>query len=105
MNRIITTAKADARGQLLLVNISSHTTRPIMMFSGPPNSEGITNSPTEGMNTNIKPATMPALDSGTVISQNALNGVVPKSYAASSRRKSIFTSVAYSGRIMKGRYT
>ena len=76
-----------------------------MMFSGPPRSEGITNSPTEGMNTNIKPATMPALDKGTVMSQNALKGEAPKSYAASSKRKSIFTKLAYSGSTMKGKYT
>ena len=33
ISAIITTASAEARGQLLLVNISSQTTRPIMMFS------------------------------------------------------------------------
>ena len=74
-----TTASAVALGQSLAVNISSHTTRPIMRFSGPPSSEGITNSPTQGMNTSMKPAMMPALDSGTVTSQKALNGEAPRS--------------------------
>ena len=47
-------ASAAARGQLLLLNISSQTTRPIMMFSAPPSSDGMTNSPTQGMNTSIE---------------------------------------------------
>ena len=48
---------------------------------------------------------MPDLLSGTVISQNAFQALAPRSWAASSRRKSIFTRLAYSGRIMNGQYT
>ena len=93
------------RGQLLLLNISSHTTRPIMTFSAPPSSDGMTNSPTQGINTSIAPATMPERLSGTVMSQKAFQALAPRSCAASSRRTSIFTRLAYSGRIMKGQYT
>ena len=75
MNKIMTMATAAARGQLLLLNISSQTTRPIMMFSAPPSSEGMTNSPRQGMKTSIEPAMMPALLSGMVISQKAFQGV------------------------------
>ena len=41
--------------------------------------------------------------SGTVIFQNATQAVAPRSLAASSRRRSIFARLEYSGRIMKGR--
>ena len=54
------------------------------------------------MKTSIEPAMIPALESGTVTSQKAFHGLAPRSCAASSSRKSIFTSVAYSGRIMNG---
>ncbi len=97
------TATAAAMGQSLLLKNSSHSTRAIISVCGPPSSSGITYSPTQGMNTSIEPAMMPALDSGTVMSQNAFQGVVPRSPAASSRRGSAFTSVPYSGRIMNGR--
>ena len=99
----ITTATAEAIGQSLLLKNSSHSTRPIISVSGPPSSSGITNSPTQGMNTSIEPAMMPAFDSGTVTFQNAIHGVAPRSSAASSRRRSSFTRLAYSGRIMNGR--
>ena len=54
------------------------------------------------MNTSIEPAMIPDLESGTVTSQNAFHGVAPRSLAASSRRRSIFTRFEYSGRIMNG---
>jgi len=79
MANTITVAKALARGQLLAVNISSHNTRPIMRFSGPPNSDGITNSPNDGTKTKIMPAPIPRQDNGTVTIQNARHGVQPKS--------------------------
>lgn len=103
MRAIITTASAVARGQLLAVNISSHSTRPIMRFSGPPSRDGMTNSPSEGMNTSIEPATMAGREIGTVTSQKAFQGVAPRSWAASSSRRSILTRLAYSGSTMKGR--
>jgi hypothetical protein len=76
--KINTMDKALARGQLLLLNISSHTTRPIMMFSAPPKREGMTNSPKQGMKTKMDPATMPARLMGTVMSQKVFQGVAPK---------------------------
>ncbi len=99
----ITTATAEAIGQSLLLKNSSHITRPIISVCGPPSSSGITNSPTQGMNTSMLPAMMPAFDSGTVIFQNATQAEAPRSAAASSRRRSIFARFEYSGRIMKGR--
>jgi hypothetical protein len=99
----ITTATLLAIGQSLLLKNSSHSTRPIISVSGPPSSSGMTNSPTQGMNTSMLPAMMPALDSGTVIFQKAVQGVAPRSAAASSRRRSILARLPNSGRIMKGR--
>lgn len=88
--------------QSLFEKNSSHSTRPIIKVSGP-SSSGITNSPTQGMNTSIAPATMPARDNGHRHLQKAVQGVAPRSEAASSKRMSIFDRLAYSGRIMKGR--
>ena len=98
----MTTATAAAMGQSLLPKNSSHNTRPIISVCGPPSSSGMTNSPTQGMNTSMVPAMIPLLDSGTVMRQKACAGVAPRSSAASKRFRSIFTRVAYSGRIMKG---
>jgi len=75
----IVTATEAAIDQSLLLKNSSHSTRPIISVEGPPSISGITYSPTLGMNTSIAPATMPARDSGTVISQKAFHGVVPRS--------------------------
>ena len=72
---------------------------------GPPSMAGITYSPTQGMNTSIEPATMPERDSGTVTRQNTVQGLAPRSVAASSKRKSIFTRFEYKGSTMKGKYT
>ena len=99
----ITTATVEAIGQSLLEKNSSHMTRPIISVCGPPSSSGMTNSPMQGMNTSIEPAMMPALDSGTVTFQKAVQAVAPRSAAASSSRRSIFDRLPYSGRIMKGR--
>ena len=100
---IITMARAHARGQLLLLNISSQTTRPIIRFSAPPSSEGMTNSPKQGMNTNMEPATTPERLKGTVTNQKVCHGVAPKSWDASSKRVSSLTKLAYKGSTMKGR--
>ncbi len=51
----------------------------------------MTNSPTAGMNTSIEPAMMPGIDSGNVTLRNALNGVAPRSTAASSSVLSCFS--------------
>ena len=88
------TATADAIAQSLLLKNSSQSTRPIISVPGPPSSSGMTYSPTLGMKTSMEPATMPFFDKGTVTSQNAFHGVAPRSLAASSKRKSIFTRVA-----------
>ncbi|MCY1372102.1 hypothetical protein D9M69_592850 [compost metagenome] len=82
---------------------SFHMTRPIMSVLAPPSISGITYSPTAGMNTSMAPAITPCRDNGTVIRQKACQGLAPRSYAASSRRRSIFTSVAYRGRMKNGR--
>ncbi len=93
----------EAIGQSLLLKNSSHSVRPIICVCGPPSSSGITYSPTQGMNTSMDPAMMPAFDKGTVILQNATQAVAPRSLAASSSRRSIFARFEYSGRIMNGR--
>ncbi|MNS38005.1 hypothetical protein D3C72_702410 [compost metagenome] len=90
-------------GQSALLKNSFHMTRPIISVLAPPSISGMTYSPTAGMNTSMAPAITPWRDSGTVICQNACQGLAPRSYAASSRRRSIFTSVAYSGRMKNGR--
>ena len=72
-------------------------------FMVPPRRSGITNSPSAGMNTNMKPARIPGRDNGRVIVKNALNGLQPRSAAASSKVRSIFSNVVYSGSTMKGK--
>ena len=88
----------------MLLKNSSHITRPIISASAPPSSSGITYSPTAGMNTSRLPAMIPFFDSGNVIRVNATHGLAPRSYAASSSVRSIFTRCAYSGITMNGRY-
>ena len=97
-------ATALATGQSRLLKNSVHSTLPIMSMPGSPSSEGMTNSPTAGMNTSMQPATMPGIDSGSVILRNAFHGRQPRSAAASSSVRSIFSRFEYSGRIMNGRY-
>ena len=63
-----------APGQFLAVKNSRHSSLPIISVSAGPEQLGMTNSPTTGMNTSIEPATMPGIDSGSVIFMNALNG-------------------------------
>src|SRR5690606_24168077 len=99
----ITTASAEATGQSRLLKNSCQSTLPIISVSGPPSSSGMTNSPTTGMNTSMQPAMMPFLDSGTVIFQKLVNRRAPRSEAASSKLRSCFTRLAYSGRIINGR--
>src|SRR5690606_27966561 len=55
-NSSITTATAEATGQLRLLKNSPHSTRPIISVSGPPSISGITNSPTAGIITSMQPA-------------------------------------------------
>ena len=57
-----------------------------------------------GIKTSIDPAIMPALDNGTVISQKVLNGLVPRSAAASKKRTSNLDKLAYKGNIINGKY-
>ncbi len=54
----------------------------------------MTYSPMQGMKTSIEPAMIPALESGTVMRQNACQGVAPRSAAASSSRPSSLERVA-----------
>ena len=100
----ITIATALATGQSRFSKNSSDSTRPIMIWSVRPRSVGMTYSPTAGMNTRSDPATMPAKDCGSVTRTNARNGRAPRSAAASSSVPSCFSRLAYSGRIMNGRY-
>ncbi len=86
MSTIITMATAEARCQSRLRKNSFHITLPMLSVDGPASSSGMTYSPTAGMNTSRLPAMMPDLDSGTVTSQKVLNGVEPRSAAASTSR-------------------
>ena len=63
----------------------------------PPTSCGVTNSPIVGMNTNKKAATMPGAAIGSVILTNARTRVAPRSVAASSKRRSMFSSATKIG--------
>ncbi len=56
------------------------------------------------MNTSNEPAAIPGSDCGSVIRRNAVNGLAPRSAAASSSVASCFSRFEYSGRIMNGRY-
>jgi hypothetical protein len=89
-----TTAIAEATGQSLLEKNSVHSVCPIIRLSEPPSRSGMTNSPVIGMKHRRAPAPTPGSDSGTVIFQNAVDGRAPRSAAASSSEKSIFSSVA-----------
>ncbi|MNY74322.1 hypothetical protein D3C86_2133230 [compost metagenome] len=72
---------------------SSQSTRPIIKVSGPPRSEGMTNSPMAGMKTSMEPAMMPGSDSGRVMKRKVWTGRAPRSAEASNRETSSFTSV------------
>ena len=87
------TATDDATGQSRFAKNSSQSTLPIILVEDPPNSDGITNSPIVGMNTNKLPAMMPGLAIGKVTDQKALILEQPKSNAASNKEGSIFSSV------------
>src|SRR5690242_7906910 len=58
-SRSMKSATALATGQSRLRKNSSESTRPIMSWSVGPRSEGMTYSPTAGMNTNSAPAMIP----------------------------------------------
>src|SRR5690606_37652321 len=90
----ITTASAEAPGQLRRLKNSSQSTLPIISVCEPPSSSGITNSPITGMNTSMQPAMMPFFDSGTVTFQKLAKERAPRSEAASSRLRSCFTRLA-----------
>lgn len=75
----ITHVTADAIGQSALLKNSFHITRPIISVLAPPSISGITYSPTAGMNTSMAPAITPWRDIGTVICQNACQGLAPRS--------------------------
>ena len=60
-------ATALATGQSRLLKNSVQSTLPIISMPGSPSSDGMTNSPTAGMNTSRQPAMMPGTDSGSVI--------------------------------------
>lgn len=83
-NSSMTIATAEATGQSRLLKNSCHSTRPIMMLSGPPSSSGITNSPTAGINTSMEPAIMPPLVSGTITWKKVFSGRAPRSSEAST---------------------
>ena len=68
---------ALATGQSRLAKNSSDRTRPIISWSDLPSSEGMTYSPTAGMNTSNEPATMPGKDSGSVMRRNDFHGRAP----------------------------
>ena len=97
-------ATALATGQSRLLKNSVQSTLPIISVPGSPSSAGITNSPTAGMNTSRQPAMIPGIDSGSVTLRNDSHGRLPRSAAASSSVRSIFSRFAYRGRIMNGRY-
>ena len=59
-------------------------------------------SPIDGMKTNRNAATMPGAAIGSVILRNAVSRLAPRSVAASSRRRSMFSSAMKIGRTMNG---
>src|SRR5210317_628800 len=97
-------AKALAIGQSLFTKNSSQIILPKYNLSLPPNSSGITNSPTTGINTNILPAIIPGRDKGIITLIKVLKGFAPKSLEASIKFKSNFTKYPYNGKIMNGKY-
>ena len=68
----------------------------------PPTSDGVTNSPTVGMNTKRKPAITPGMLSGSVTRTNACHRLEPRSPAASSRRRSKLSSETKIGSATNG---
>src|SRR5581483_6241177 len=83
-NTSSTQASAAAVGQSRLVKNSFHSTRPTNCACGPPNSSGMTYSPTAGTNTSNAPAQTPGSDRGNVTDRNDRQGGAPRSSAASS---------------------
>src|SRR3954471_17186285 len=99
-----TAASADATGQSRLAKNSIQSVCPIIAVDEEPSRSGMTNSPMIGMKQSSAPATMPGRDSGTVMPRKAFHGGQPRSAAASSSVPSSFSSAAYSGSTMKGKY-
>src|SRR5680860_1397571 len=75
---------------------------PIIIVSGPPNSVGVTKSPTAGMKVSRLPATIPGSDRGIVTFNSVQNLLAPRSHAASIRFLSSFSRFAYKGNVMNG---
>src|SRR5660397_244484 len=75
---------------------------PIIIVSGPPNSVGVTKSPTAGMKVSRLPATIPGSDRGIVTFNSVHNLLAPRSHAASIRFLSSFSRFAYKGNVMNG---
>ena len=71
----------------------------------PPTSEGVTNSPTVGMKTNMNAATTPGEASGSVTRRNACQRLAPRSLAASSSRRSRLSSETKIGSATNGSQT
>ena len=59
-------------------------------------------SPIDGMKTNRNAATMPGAAIGSVTLRNACSRLAPRSVAASSSRRSMFSSAMKIGRTMNG---
>ena len=78
---------------------------PNMKSFGPPTSCGVTYSPIVGMNTKMKPAITPGIDSGNVTVQNIRHRDAPRSDPASSRCSSIPSSVTKIGSATNGTHT
>ena len=68
----------------------------------PPTSCGVTNSPIVGMKTNRNAATTPGAASGSVIFANARRRLAPRSVAASSSLRSMFSSATKIGSATNG---
>src|SRR4029079_17612241 len=75
---------------------------PYMSPFAPPTSDGVTNSPSVGMKTKRNAATTPGRESGSVTRQKAWRRLAPRSLAASSSRRSRFSSETKIGRATNG---
>ena len=91
MITIIAKDSAAPMGQLLTRANWTWMRFAIMAPSGPPTRAGVTKSPTVGMNINRDAAITPGRDRGRVTPVKRLTGPSPRSVAASSRERSIFS--------------
>ena len=76
---------------------------PISRLEPPPSILEMMNVLIAGTNTIVTPDMIPGTESGTTTLNNIETGLHPRSEAASSRLRSIFTITEYSGSIMYGR--